>query len=111
MAESVRRDGRADPRATPTELLTDQHPLERAELEASVGLWNVDVHQPELVGLRNHVRGVDRALVVLALLRADLSLGEVVRQLAKRLLLVPEAERDAAGGAFLESRHLSSRVA
>jgi hypothetical protein len=34
-----------------------------------------------------------------------------MRELAQRLLLVGQAERDAAGRAFLEGRHLGPRVA
>jgi hypothetical protein len=109
--EPIRRDGRANPGAAPAELLADQQALERAELEAAVGLRDVDVHQAELVGLGDHVRRVDRALVVLAFLRADLPLGEVVRQVAKRLLLVRKPERDPAGGVLLDGRHLRPSVA
>jgi hypothetical protein len=103
--EPVRRDGRADAGTAPAKLLADEHALEGAELEAAVGLRNVDVHQAELVGLRDHVCGVDRALVVLTLPRADLALGEVVRQVAQRPLLVRQPERDAAGGSFFDGRH------
>jgi hypothetical protein len=105
VAEPVRHDRRADPGAAPAELLADQHALEPAELEAPIGLRNVDVHQAELVRLGEHIRGVDRALVILAFLRPDLPLREVVGEVAQRLLLVGEPERDAAGGAFLECRH------
>ena len=53
------------------------------------------VHQPDLVRLRDHVGGMRRVLVVLGRARPDLALGEVPRQLAQRLLLVGQGERDA----------------
>ena len=81
VAEAVGDDRRSDPRAAPAELLADEHPLEHAELEAAVGLGDVHVHQPELVGLRNQIGGMRRVLVVLALLRADLPLREIMGEI------------------------------
>ena len=107
VAEPVRCDRGADARAAPAQLLADQHPLERAELEAAVCLGHMDVHQTQLVRLREHLGRVRRALVVLAFLRPDLALREVVREVAQRLLLVGQAERDPAGRPFFERRHLS----
>ena len=67
----------------------------RAEPEATVLLRDTDVHQPELVRLRDHVGRVRRVLVVLGRAGADLLLRELVRELAQRLLLVREREGDA----------------
>ena len=95
-AERVRDDRDGDPGAAPRELLADQHPREAGQARAAVLLREVDVHQADLVRLRDHVGRMRRVLVVLGGLRADLLLGELARQLAQRLLLVAERERDAA---------------
>ena len=58
-------------------------------------LGDVRVHQPDLVRLRDHVGRVRLVLVVLGRLRPDLLLGELVRQLAQRALLVRQREGDA----------------
>ena len=93
------RDRRPDARAAPVELLADEHAVEAAEAEPAELLGNVEVHQAELVRLRDHVDRMLHLLVVLGLLRPDLLLGELARELAQRLLLVRQRERDAAGAA------------
>ena len=82
MAQAAGGDGAPDTGAAPAELFADEHAFERTELETAVGLGNVDVHQAELVRLCDHVRRMGGVLVVLALLRTDLPLGEVVSQVA-----------------------------
>jgi len=47
------------------------------------------------VRLRDHVGRVDLVLVVLGGLRADLLLGELVRELAQRPLLLGQRKGDA----------------
>ena len=56
---------------------------------------DVQVHQADLVRLRDHVGRVDHVPVVLGLPGPDLPLREVVRELAERALLVRQGERDA----------------
>jgi len=108
VAQAVGDDRGADPGAAPAELLADEQALEAAELEAAVRLRDVQVHQPELVGLGQDVCRVRGVLVVLPLLRPDLLLGELVREVAQRLLLVGEPERDARSGCLLDRRHARS---
>ena len=72
---------------------------------------HVEVHEPELVRLRDHVGRMRRVLVVLGRLRADLLLGELARQGAKLALLGRQRERDATGDAGLKLCHgLAPRV-
>jgi hypothetical protein len=87
------RDGHA--RAAPGELLADQDPVERLEPEAAVLLGDVDVHQAELVRLRDDVSRVRLVLVVLGRLRPDLLLGELACERPQLLLLVGQRERNA----------------
>ena len=62
---------------------------------------HVQVHQAELVRLRDHVGRVGHVLVVLGRPRPDLLLREVVRELAQRALLLGERERHALGDGVL----------
>jgi len=64
----------------------------------------VDVHQPELVRGRDQVGGVRRVLVIGGRARADLVLGELVRERAQRLLLLRQVEGNAARS--LDRRYL-----
>jgi len=57
-AEPVRADRSAHPRAAPVRLLADEDPVEGRQLEAAVLGRDVEVHQAELVRLRDHVGGV-----------------------------------------------------
>ena len=85
-----------------------EHPREAGQSRAAVLLREVDVHQADLVRLRDHVGRMRRVLVVLRGLRPDLLLGELARELAQRLLLVAEREGDAAGFLFdRRCRHLN----
>ena len=59
-AEGVGRQGNGHPGAAPRELLADQDALEGGEAQAAVLLGDVNVHQPELVGLDDHVGRVGR---------------------------------------------------
>ena len=104
-AEAVGGDRGADAGAAPVELLADEHAVEAAEPGAAELLGDVEVHQPELVRLRDHVDRVLHLLVVLGLLRPDLLRGELARQLAQRLLLVRERERDAGRRSLLDRGH------
>src|SRR5581483_12368027 len=104
-AEAVGADRGGDARAAPVELLADEHAVERREAGAAVLLGDVQVHQPDLVRLRDHLGGVLHRLVVLRLLGADLVLGELAGELAQRLLLLGEGERDAVRRALLRRRH------
>ncbi len=87
------------------ELLPHEHPVERGELRAAERLRQVEVHQPELVGLGDDVGRVRLVLVVLRRLGSDLLLRELAREGAKLLLLVGERERDAVRKARLHGRH------
>ena len=103
--ETVREDRRPDTGAAPVQLLADEHSVERGQAQASERLWDVQIHQAELVRLRDHVDGVGRMLVVLGRLRPDLLLGELARERAKLTLLRRQRERDAAGDAGLQLGH------
>ena len=97
-----------DPRTAPGELLADQDPVEDREAGPAELLRDVDVHQAELVRLRDHVRRVRLMLVVLGGDRADLLLGELVRQRAQVALLVGQGERDPACSGLFGDRHRGS---
>ncbi len=92
--QAVAAERGLDPGAAPRELLLDQAPVEVAEAGAAVLLGDVGVHQPHLPRLLEDLLGPRAVLVVLPGDRADLLLGEVVRQLAQVLLLVCEREID-----------------
>ena len=104
-AEAVREDRRADPGAAPVQLLADEHAVERRKPEPAERLGDVEVHEAELVRLRDHVDRVRRVLVVLGRLRPDLLLGELARERAQLALLGRQRERDAAGDAGLQLGH------
>jgi len=104
-AEAVGGDRGADAGAAPVELLADEHPVEAAEAGAADLLRDVEVHQPELVCLRDHVDRVLHLRVVLGLLRPDLLRGELARKLAQRLLLVGEGERDPGRRSLFDRGH------
>ena len=97
---------RADARAAPVELLADEHAVEAAEAGAAVLLRDVQVHQAELVRLRDHVGRVLHLLVVLVLFGPDLLGREVARELPQRLLLVRQREGDPRRRALLDRGHL-----
>jgi len=63
----------------------------------------VRVHQADLVGLRDHVRGVGLVLVVLGGLRPDLAGSEVVRELAQGPLLFRQRKGDAGADCLCRS--------
>ena len=71
--------------------------LEQVELGPAVLGRDVQVHQADRMRLRDHVGGMGHVDVVLGGLRPDLLLGEVVRQLAQRALLVGQGEGHALG--------------
>src|SRR5581483_1569974 len=102
-AEPVRGGRRADARAAPVELLADEHAVEGRECGAAVLLRHVQVHEPELVRLRDHVGRMPHVLVACVLERPDLVRRELARELPQRLLLLREAERDAR--ALLDADH------
>ena len=104
-AEAVRADGGADPGATAVQLLADEHAVEGREPDAAQRLGHVQVHQSELVCLRDDVDGVGRMLVVLGRLRPDLLVGELACERAELALLGRELERDAAGDTGLNCCH------
>ena len=83
----------------------DEHAVEGGEAEAAEALGHVQVHQAELVRLRDHVGRVRLVLVVLGRLRPDLLLGEVARELAEVLLLLAQGERDARADSLLDRGH------
>ena len=83
-------------------------PSNAGSAEAAERLGDVEVHEAELVRLRDHVDGVRRVLVVLGGLRPDLLLGELARERAQLALLGRQRERDAAGDAGLHLGHGSS---
>ena len=85
-------------------------PSKAGQLGPAERLGDVQVHQPELVRLRDHVGRVGLVLVVLGRLRADLLLGELARERAQLALLRRQRERDAAGDAGLHRRHALSLV-
>ena len=66
---------------------------------------DVEVHEAELVRLRDDVGRMRRVLVVLGGLRPDLLLGELARERAKLLLLGRQGERDARGDTGLHRGH------
>jgi hypothetical protein len=103
--EAVGEDRRADARAPPVELFADKHAVERRQPEAAERLGDVEVHETELMRLRDHVGWVGRALVVLGRLRADLLLRELARERAQLTLLGRQCERDAASDACLQLGH------
>ena len=104
-AEAVRADRGADPGAAPVQLLADEDPLEGRKTEAAEGLRHVQVHQPELVRLRDQVGGMGLVLVVLGRLRPDLLLRELARELAQPFLLLGQGERDARADSLLDRGH------
>jgi len=65
----------------------------------------VQVHQPEPVRLRDHVRRVLHRDVVLGRLGPDLLRSELARQCAQFLLLVGQGKRDAALDGLLDRGH------
>ena len=66
-------------------------PSNAEQPEAAERLGDVEVHEAELVRLRDHVGRMRRVLVVLGRLRPDLLLGELARERAQLLLLVASA--------------------
>ncbi len=90
--EAVGADRGGDAGAAPGELLLDDRALEVAEAGPAVLLGRVAVHEAELPGLAEHVLGPRAVAVVLPGDGTDLLLGEVVRHLAQRLLLVGKRE-------------------
>ncbi len=80
-------------------------PSKAGSAEAAERLGNVQVHEAELVRLRDHVRRMGRVLVVLGRLRTDLLLRELSRQRAQLALLGRQRERDAARDAGLQLGH------
>ena len=91
--------------AAPVQLLRDEHAVEGGEAEAAEALGHVQVHQAELVRLRDHVGRVGLVLVVLGRLRPDLLRGEVARELAEVLLLLAQGERNARADTLLDRGH------
>ena len=66
---------------------------------------DVQVHQPELVRLVDHVRRVLHRDVVLGRLGPDLLGSELARQGTQLFLLVREGKRDAALDGLLDRGH------
>ena len=64
--------------------------------------------RPSSCAFRNHVRRVRLMLVVLGGDRADLPLGELVRQRPQVALLVDQGERDPACSGLFGDRHRCS---
>jgi hypothetical protein len=108
--EAVDDDRRAHPGAAPAELLGDERAVEQAELRSPVLGRDVDVHQPDLVRLGDHVGGVRHLVVVLGRPRPDLLRGELVRELAQRLLLLAERKREPARDPLVDRGHAQSFV-
>ena len=81
----------------------DEHAVEERELGPAVLGRDVEVHQADRVRLRQHVGRMGHVHVVLGRLRADLLLGEVVRQLPQRALLVGQREGHTRGDTGLGS--------
>ena len=104
-AERVGHDGDGHARATPRELLADQHPFECRQAEPADLLREMHVHEPELVRLRDDVRRVRPVLVVLGRLRPNLVLGELAGESAKLALLRRRRKRHAVGELGLHRRH------
>jgi uncharacterized iron-regulated protein len=67
----------------------------------------VQVHQAELMRLRDHVGGMRRVLVVLSRFRADLLLGELAGERAELALLVREREGNSRRARLLDRGHSS----
>ena len=80
-------------------------PSNAGQAETAERLGDVQVHQAELVRLRDDVDRMRRVLVVLGRLRPDLLLGELARERAELLLLRRQGERDPARHARLKLRH------
>ena len=106
--EPVGEDRGADAGAPPVQLLPHEHPVERRQTETAEGLGDVQVHETEPVRLRDHVRRVGGALVVLGGLRPDLLHRELASQGAQLALLRRQRERHAAGNGGLELGHRRS---
>ncbi len=68
----------------------------------------MEVHQTDLVRLRDHLDRVAHVHVVLGRDRADLLGGELAREGAKLLLLIRQGERDAARDGLLGGGHISA---
>ena len=92
--QAVAHQRGADAGAAPAELLLDQAAGQVVEPRAAVLLGDVGVHQAHLPGLLDDLLREGAVLVVVPGHRADLLLGEVVRELANVLLLVGEGEVD-----------------
>jgi hypothetical protein len=92
--QAVGAERRRDARAAPAELLLDDATVEVGRARTAVLLGHVGVHQPDLPRLSQDVLGPRPLLVVLPRDGADLLGGEVVRELAQRLLLVGQGEVD-----------------
>jgi hypothetical protein len=103
--EAVREDRGGDAGATPVELLPDEHAVEGRELGPAERLRDVEVHEPQLVSLRDDVRRMRRVYVVLGRLGPYLLLGELACERAKLALLGGQRERDAARDAGLKLSH------
>jgi hypothetical protein len=92
--QAVGAEAGLDPRATPGQLLLDQAAVHVGRARTAVLLRDVGVHEPHFPGLLDDVLRPGAVLVVLPGLGTDLLLGEVVRHLAQRLLLVGQREVD-----------------
>jgi hypothetical protein len=90
--EAIGGEGGPDAGAAPTELLLDQGARQEVEAGTAVLLGDVGVHQADLPGLLDDLLRPRAVLVVVPGDGPDLLLGEVVRQLAKVLLLVGKRE-------------------
>src|SRR5919112_1934187 len=90
----VRMPDTSEPASPPAELLPDQTTGGESEPGPAVLLRDVVVHQAELPGLLDDLRGEGGVLVQLPGDRPDLLLGEVVGELANVLLLVGKREVD-----------------
>jgi hypothetical protein len=92
------------------DLLSDEHPVEGGKAEAAVLGRHVEVHQAELVRVRDHLRGVSHLGVVLGFTRPDLAFRERVGEPAQLLLLLGQGERNACRRSLVDRDHQASAV-
>ncbi|KAG5457778.1 MAG: hypothetical protein BJ554DRAFT_2128, partial [Olpidium bornovanus] len=94
--QAVALDGGLHSRAPEGELLGDYGAVEDAEAQAAVLGRDVRVHEAQLPGLLNDLRGVLSSPVVVGGLRDDLLRRKLARRFLEVPLLLRQAERDRA---------------
>src|SRR4029450_2237510 len=86
-AETVGEDRGPDARAAPVQLLTDDDAAESGRPESPERFRHMEIHEPELVRLRDDVGRMRRVLVVLGRLRPNLLLRELACERSQLSLL------------------------